>query len=54
MENLFDKFKDAKDLMGRQLVYCNKLVDMIWIDLSKEPETNSYKSKNLVLLVNKS
>lgn len=51
--NLSDEFIDAQDLMDKQLVYPNKPGDEKWMDVSGELETDSYKSKNLLLLVSK-
>lgn len=40
MEHLFDEFKDTKDLLGRQLIYHNKPVDVMWMDIFRELETD--------------
>lgn len=53
MDSLYDEFIDAKDLIDKQLVYPNKPVDSKWVDIFAEMETNSYKFKNLLLLVSK-
>nr|XP_012606182.1 uncharacterized protein LOC105863530 isoform X1 [Microcebus murinus] len=53
MDSLYDEFTDAKDLIDKQLVYQNKPVDKKWMDIFGELETNSYKTKNLLLLVSK-
>lgn len=39
-ENVFYKFKDAKELMDRSLIYHNKPVDMMWLSICEELETN--------------
>lgn len=53
MDSLHDEFIDAKDLMDKQLVCQNKPVDSKWVDILGEMKTNSYESKNLLLLVSK-
>lgn len=53
MDNLYDEFIDAKDLIDKQLVFQNKLVDSKGVDIFADMETNSYESKNLQLLVSK-
>ncbi|XP_058409245.1 uncharacterized protein LOC131412973 [Diceros bicornis minor] len=53
MDNLYDEFIDAKDLIDKQLVYPNKPVDKKWMDIFGELEANSYKYKNLLLLISK-
>ena len=40
-ENVFDKFRDAKELMDRWLIYHNKPVDTMWLSICEELETNS-------------
>lgn len=39
-ENVFYKFKDAKELMDRSLIYHNKPVDMMWLSICEELEAN--------------
>lgn len=40
-------------MINKQLAYQNGSVDSNWMDISGDLETNSYKPKNLVLLVSK-
>lgn len=47
IENIYDEFIDANDLIERQLVYQNKHVDTKWMGIFAELGTNSYKSEKL-------
>lgn len=55
MDNLHDEVIDAKSLLGEQLVYQNKSVDIKWVkDTIGKQKTESLKVfKNLLLLVSK-
>jgi len=53
MDNLSNEFIDAEDLIDKQLVYQKKLIDKEWMGIFGQLETNSYKSKNLLLLISK-
>lgn len=49
----YDQFINAKNHIDKQLVFQNDPVDRKWMIISGEPESNSYKSKHLLLLVSK-
>lgn len=50
MGSIYDELIDAKDLIDKQLVCQNKPMDSKWVDIFEEMKTNSYESKNLLLL----
>lgn len=53
MGSIYDELIDAKNLIDKQLVCQNKPMDSKWVDIFEEMKTNSYESKNLLLLVRK-
>lgn len=50
MGSIYDELIDTKDLIDKQLVCQNKPMDSKWVDIFEEMKTNSYESKNLLLL----
>lgn len=46
-----DEFIDANSLTEKQLVYQNKPKDTKWMSIFGELETDSCKSKNLLLIM---
>lgn len=53
MNSPYNEYIGTKNLTDKQMIYQNKHVDAKWMGTFGEQETNSYKSKSLLLLISK-